>query len=145
MSSKMRSSRVRRGFTLIEALMAVLLMGIAMVSILMSSSSFTQANGMGVDLSTAEFLIEEVRERTASMTFDEVNTFAGGSPFSPPIDIEGAALANFSMFSQVVTFTTVSPSNFDTAQAGSDFARVTVTILQNGEQVTSASWIRANY
>lgn len=145
MSLKMRRLGVRRGFTLIEALMAVLLIGIAMVSILMSSSSFTRANGMGVDLSTAEFLIEEIRERTASMTFDEVNTFAGGSPFSPPIDIEGAALANFSTFSQVVTFTTVSPSNFEVSQAGSDFARVTVTILQNGEQVTFASWIRANY
>jgi len=129
------------GFTLIEAMIATLLIGIAIVSLMVSSQAFTSINSAGINLSTAEFLIEEVRERTAPIEFDNLAAFAG--TYSPPEDIEGNQLTTFAGFSQQVTVQNVSPSDFTTPDAGSDFARVTVAILLNSSQITSASWIRA--
>lgn len=129
------------GFTLIEAMIATLLVGIAVVSLMVSSQAFTSVNSAGINLSTAEFLIEEVRERTVPIEFDNLAAFAG--TYSPPEDIEGNQLTDFAGFSQQVTVQNVSPSDFTVPQAGSDFARVTVAILLNSSQITSASWIRA--
>jgi type II secretory pathway pseudopilin PulG len=129
------------GFTLIEAMIATLLVGIAVLSLMASSQAFTSVNSAGINLSTAEFLIEEVRERTVPIEFDNLAAFAG--TYSPPEDVEGNQLTDFAAFSQQVTVQNVSPSDFTTPDAGSDFARVTVDILFNSGQITSASWIRA--
>ncbi len=128
------------GFTLIEAMIATLLVGIAIVSLMVSSQAFTKVNSAGINLSTAEFLIEEVRERTAPFEFDDLAAFAG--TYSPPEDVQGNQLTTFAGFSQQVTVQNVSPSDFTVPQAGSDFARVTVTILRNSRTISSASWIR---
>ena len=128
------------GFTLIEAMIATVLIAIAILSLLVSNQAYTQVNAAGLDMSTAEFLIEEARERTVSLEFDNLAAFAG--TYSPPEDIEGTALAAFAAFSQQVTVQNVSPSDFTVPQAGSDFIRVTVTIQRNGESISSADWIR---
>ena len=130
-----------KGFTLIEAMIATLLIGIAIVSLVVSSQAFTRVNSAGINLSTAEFLIEEVRARTAPIEFDDLAAFAG--TYSPPEDVHGNQLTTFVGFSQQVTVQNVSPSDFTTPDADSDFARVTVAILLNSSQITSASWIRA--
>jgi hypothetical protein len=65
-----------------------------------------------------------------------------------PINAQRATLPALAAFRQQVTVQKVNPSDFDQTQAdnfASDFARVTVTILQNGRPVCSASWIRARY
>jgi len=64
--SNKNSTRAGAGFTLIEAMIATLLLAIAIIALMVSNQAFTQVNSAGIDLSTAEFLIEEVRERTAS-------------------------------------------------------------------------------
>lgn len=130
------------GFTLIEAMIATLLLAIAIIALMVSNQAFTQVNSAGIDLSTAEFLIEEVRERTASLEFDELHAFADAGPYSPPEDIEGNTLTAFTDFSQQVAVQNVSASDFTVPEAGSDFARVTVTILRNGSVISSADWIR---
>ncbi len=128
------------GFTLIEAMIATLLLAIAIIALMVSNQAFTQVNSAGIDLSTAEFLIEEVRECTASLEFNELPAFAG--TYSPPEDIEGNTLTAFTDFSQQVAVQNVSASDFTVPEAGSDFARVTVTILRNGSVISSADWIR---
>jgi type II secretory pathway pseudopilin PulG len=129
------------GFSLIEAMIATVLVAIAIVSLMVSNQAYTQINAAGLDMSTAEFLIEEARERSASLEFDNLAAFAG--TYSPPEDIEGIPLpAAFDAFSQQVTIQYVSPSDFTVPLAGSDFIRVTVTIQRNGEAISSADWIR---
>ena len=49
-----------RAFTLVEVMIAVVLIGIAIAALVASNAAFTQANSFGIDLSTAEFLIEEI-------------------------------------------------------------------------------------
>ncbi|MHC5082923.1 MAG: type IV pilus modification PilV family protein [Planctomycetota bacterium] len=145
------SQQIRQtaGFTLLEVMFATVLIGLVISALAASSGAFTVANGYGVDLSTAEFLIEEIREFSAPMTFDVIEDYESYYDISvnPPIDVSGAAMPEFSAFTQVVDIENVSNTNFDqvVADGTSDFLRVTVTITKNGTPISSASWIRAQY
>ena len=141
--NKRRSNRRRRGFTLVEVLVAVLLVGLAIASLVATSGAFTIKNGAAVDLSTAEFLIEEIRERTAMMGFDELAAMKEAS-YCPPIDVNGEQLEDFGVFGQQVRVVYVNELDLREAiTESSDFVRVTVTITKNGRPISSASWIRA--
>jgi type II secretory pathway pseudopilin PulG len=139
-SRKIYKRRLGGGFTLLEALFAAMLIGLVIASLAVSSSAFTQANAVGTDLSTAEFLIEEIRELTAPAAFSDLTGFAGNS--QPPIDAAGNAMNEFSAFTQNVT---VVPCGDEfSAAANEDIVRVTVTILKNGQTLNQANWIRAD-
>jgi len=156
----------KSGFSLVEVLIAILLVGLAIVSLVAANSAFTKANGAGADLSTAEFLVEQIRELTtmlpvidpqsAAATFgpeeaglagyDDLDDFDGAN-FSPPISTNRVVLSAFAGFSQRVTVENVSPTNFEQviADHGSSFVRVTVKVFLNSKEISSASWIRARY
>ncbi len=154
----------RPGFTLIEALMAVILLGLAIAALVGANTAFTQANGAGSELSTSEFLLEQIRELTttlptidpetetfgteeASFTlYDDVDDFDGKS-FCPPIAADRTVLNDFAAYRQTVQVENVSSSNFETvvADGASDFVRVTVNVFLGNRQVSSSRWIRARY
>ena len=163
----MKSKLRKKGFTLVESLFAAMLLGLVIAALAAASGAFTMANGYGLDLSTAEFLIEEVREYTAtlpvvdpededsifgpetdesSMTmYDDIDDF-NGSSISPPIDLSGAAMSNFSAYTQEITVENVLPNDFGGAAQtahSTDFVRVIVTVTKNGTPLNSTSWIRA--
>ena len=145
MKKRMKNKTRKRGFTLIEALFAAMLLGLVIAALAAASGAFTMANGYGVNLSTAEFLIEEVRERTANIDFDTLVTTYDGQTFSPPVDINGTAMSDFSGFSQQVEIDYVESGNFSNTVTGpTDFIRVTVTVNKGGVPISSTSWIRAN-
>ncbi len=135
-----------RGFTLVEILVAVVIIGIAIAAMVGANGAFTQVNGAAVDLSTAEFLIEEIRELTTMSAYDDLFGFDNAN-FCPPVDVSATALTDFGSFTQQVTVENVDPSSLETPVADhtSDFIRITVVIVQNNRPVSSASWIRANY
>lgn len=156
----------KRGFTLIEVLVAVMLMGLAIVSLLAANTAFTAANGAGTNLSTAEFLVEQIKELTMPLAvidpetgistfgaeeaalaeYDDLDDF-DGKVFSPPIDGRRQTLSNFSAFSQHITVQNVDPGNFEQVivDHGSNFVRVIVTVSLNSQQISQSSWIRARY
>ena len=86
--------KIPNGFTLIETLFAAMLIGLVIAAICVSSSAATMVNGAGIDISTAEFLTEEIRERTTGFDFDTLLTYSGIT-YSIPIDISGAAMPEF--------------------------------------------------
>jgi prepilin-type N-terminal cleavage/methylation domain-containing protein len=163
----MRNVKSKNGFTLIEVLFAVLLVGLAIASLMAANAAFTKANGASTDLSTAEFLIGQIRELTMLLPVidpeDELATFGpesgetladyddlddfNGATFSPPIDAERTALNDFSAYSQQITIQNVSASNFEqvVANHSSNFVRVTVQVYLNSRHISSASWLRARY
>lgn len=163
----MRNSKNKSGFTLIEVLLAVMLVGIAIASLVGANGAFTQANGAGTELSTAEFLLEQVKELSAMLpvvdpstgtttfgpeagevlaTYDDLDDFDDAN-FCPPIDAARSTLSNFGSFSQVITVENVNPSNFEEVELdhSTSFVRITVKVLQNSEEVCSSSWLRAKY
>ena len=136
-------NKKQKGFTLIEALFAAMLIGLVIAALAVSSGAATMVNGAGIDLSTAEFLIEEIREQTTTVDFDGVLTY-NGNTYNPPIDISGASMAEFSGFSQQITVEYVNPSNLNQVSGtATEFVRVTVTITKNNRPISTASWIRA--
>ncbi len=163
----MREKKYKSGFSLIEVLFAVLLIGLAIASLMAANGAFTKANGAGTDLSTAEFLIGQIRElsmllpvidpETELSTFgpESGETLAGyddlddfnGATFSPPINAERIPLTELSAFYQQITVENVNASNFEdvVANHSSSFVRVTVSVYLNSKKISSASWLRARY
>jgi prepilin-type N-terminal cleavage/methylation domain-containing protein len=136
----------KHGFSLIEVLIATLLVGLAIASLLVASGSFTKANAAATDLSTAEFLIEQVRERSISVNYDDLYGLEhfDNVTFSPPISADGESLNDFAAFSEQITVENVSASNFENLDPGSDFIRVTIKVFLNSKEISSASWLRAD-
>ena len=142
----MRDTRYKNGFTLIEVLFAIVLVGIAIASLVGANISFTKANSVGTNLSTAEFLIEQIRERTLSVEYDDLYALDGAN-YSPPVNVNGEVLNDFAAFSQQVTVENVSDTDFSLVvdDYTSSFVRITVRVLLNSREVSSAGWIRAQY
>ena len=164
----MRGTRYEGGFSLIEVLVAIVLVGLAIASLVAANISFTKANAAGTELSTAEFLLEQVKELTVLLPvvdsntgmstfgpeadetvladYDDLDDF-DGLAFSPPISADRATLNDFAAFTQQVTVENVSAGDFEqiVADHGSFFVRVTVKVLLNSEQIISADWVRATY
>ena len=146
MKNTAKKHKTRDGFTLIETLFASLLLGLVIAALAAASGSFTMANGYGVDLTTAEFLIEEVRERTANESFDTlVANYSSLQTFNPPIDVAGTNMDDFGQFSQQIVIEHVQSGNFDQIDSfgTSEFIRVTVTVTKGSQPISSTSWIRA--
>ena len=163
----MQTIKHNNGFTFIEVLIATLLVGLAIASLMVANRAFTTANDVGTDLSTAEFLVEQIKELTALLpvidpltgtttfgpesgenlaSYDDLDDFDGAS-YSPPINADRSVLNDYANFSQQVTVENVSDSNFEqvVTDHSSYFVRITVSVYQNSQLITSASWLRARY
>jgi prepilin-type N-terminal cleavage/methylation domain-containing protein len=163
----MENSRCENGFTLIEVLIAIILIGLAIVSLISANGAFTQANGAGLELSTSEFLIEQIRELTtvlpvidpntgiatfgpeASETladYDDLDDF-NGATLSPPISADRNALTDLSAYSQQITVENVNASDFEQVVSNhtSYFVRVSVKVFLNTREICSARWLRSRY
>ena len=163
----MRAKLYSGGFSLVEVLIAIILVGLAVAALLGANSALTNANGAGTDLTTAEFLIGEITELTALLPvvdpengtstfgpetgealadYDDLDDFSGAN-FSPPINTQRTAINSAVGFSQQITVENVSASNFEqvVSNHSSDFVRVTVRIFLNSRQISSESWLRARY
>jgi len=145
MKSNALKKKKTHGFTLIEAVFATMLLGLVIAALAAASGAFTMANGYGVDLSPAEFLIEEIREKTANVDVDTLLSTYDGQTYSPPIALSGAAMTDFSGFTQQINIEHVQSGNFDQVDGSgtSDFVRVTVAVTKNGKTIAETSWIRA--
>jgi prepilin-type N-terminal cleavage/methylation domain-containing protein len=138
--SKSKNRTSIRGFSLIEVLIATVLVGMAIAALVAANGSFSMANVAGADLSTAEFLVEQIRELTTMLpvadpdattwtvlgldagesfsnlaTLDDVDDLDGFNSTSvgAPINAQRTALTNLTAFSQQVSVRRVNPSNFD--------------------------------
>lgn len=163
----MTNKTKQKGFSIIEVLVSIMLVGLAIVSLVAANSAFTMANGAGTDLSTAEFLVEQIRELTTLLpvidpqsgtttfgpengesvaNYDDLDDFDGAA-FSPPINAARSSLSDFTAFSQQITVENVNQSNFDqvVSDHGSNFVRVTVKIFLNSNEISSTSWLRTRY
>ena len=165
--NKMQKARYNKGFTLIEVLFGIILVGISIACLVATNISSTRANHIAMNLSTAEFLTEQIRELTTLLpvidpesgyatfgpesgeilsSYDDIDDFDGLN-ISPPINADRVALNDFSAFTQQVTVENVNAVNFEQVVTDHDsyFVRVTVEILLNSEPLYSVNWIRTQY
>jgi prepilin-type N-terminal cleavage/methylation domain-containing protein len=153
MKSKVTScSRRQGGFTLIEVLIAVILVGMAIAGLTGANYAYSEANGAGTDISTADYVIEQIHEMTAAMTVDQIYAYGGTgtawrSAIHPPVNAAGASLGTaFSAWSQQLKVEKLQ-KDLTTPDTGTtpDFYRITVRALKNGKEVSSATWLRTRY
>ena len=135
----------KAGFTLVEVLIAIILLGLAIASLVGANIAFTRANGAGADLSTAEFLTEQMRELIALVDYAGLSAFDSVN-YSPPKDANGVDLNDLA-YSQEITVENVSDTNFEYVvdDGSSNFVRITVRVFLNSRQISSTNWIRARY
>ena len=90
---KLLAKKTDRAFTILECLFAIVLVGIAVAALVAGNGSFTRVNSAAVELSTAEYLIQQIKELTdllpgtdpdfsymtfvASNDYDDVDDFNG--------------------------------------------------------------------
>ena len=133
----------RRGFTLIEASLTMVIIGVGVVAMLQLLAAGTVANIDGSELTTGVNFARSVRELTLKRTFAEVRAMDGAS-YTPPIDSRGVAVAGFDGWTQTVDVQSVDRDRItlDIVDPNPQAVRVTVSITHNGQQVCNLIWYR---
>ena len=71
------------GFTLIEASIAIMVVGLGIVAMLHAMGAGTRINQEGRDITSAVFLAQEIREWTLQLPFSDPDPGAQGNPPGP--------------------------------------------------------------
>lgn len=129
------------GFTMLEAMLATLIIGIGFVAMLNLIANSTRANGDGTELITALDLARNIREKTVTQPFATLPALNGTS-YMPPTDNRGVTLTQMPNWQQVVTVEPVNPAEVtsNSADPRVEALRLTAVVRHNGEQVTSLTW-----
>ena len=122
--------RPRRGFTLPEASLAVLIVGVGFLAVMELFGACTMENQRSAQVTTAQLLCTNIQELTASLAFkdpyyaattwgaesaealnsyNDVDDFDGQS-FNPPVDSTRGAIPQLARYTQVVTVMPVDPN-----------------------------------
>jgi len=134
-----------RAFSLVEVFIAILLLGLSITFLIVANTSFTKGDSLMTDLSAAEFLIGQVRQRSASVKNTDLSSLEhfDNVVFSPPISANGGSLGDFAAFSEQITVGKANDANFVEPPAGADSGsvRVTVKVFLRSKEINSASWL----
>lgn len=137
-----------RGFTLIEALVAVVLIGMGAVAVIMAAGSGTQVNKASLDMTQASFLAQELHEWTVRLPIDDPNstndlTAMDDAIYGPPVDGSGNEISNMVGWSQEIVVTWRNPSDLDSvvADGGSYVVYVEVTIKRYDRKILTTGWL----
>ena len=167
------SKRVRQhgiaggGFTLIEALIASVLVGVGVSAMMVATKSGTQVNAGAREITHAINLAQEIREWTLKLPFSDPDTGdqdnspgpEGSDPqvfvddlddlmnvtFSPPRDGNGQPVSDLSGWSQQITLTWRDHDNISqiVADGASEMIYVDVTVSYEGRQILTTGWLVA--
>ena len=153
----------RRGFTLVEVAIAIVIVGTGSVALLGLTAACTTQNRAAADMTTAAMLAQHVQEMLAELpvsdptlgtttfgreagetvaTSDDVDDF-NGVTFEPPVDSSRAALTGLNLYSQIITVTPAAAKQL-TANSGTytGTVRVRVDIKKGSNVIHTLEWIR---
>ena len=137
----------RRGFTLVEVAIAIVIVGVGSVALMQLVATCTTQNRAAADTTAAAMLAQHVQEMLALLpltdpvlgpsdfgkeagetvaTSDDVDDFDGVT-FSPCVDSTRAALAGFDGYSQVVSVVPVNAKKPSGNTSGTEIAKTTYT------------------
>ena len=136
------SHRRVRGFTLIEAALAIVIIGTAVLASMELLAVGTRTNKHSFQLTTGVNLSETVRERMHGLTFGEIIA-EDGKIYTPPIDVRGTPIAELPEWSQVLNVTRVDPNRLtlETPTSTNPMARVAVEIQFKGRTVCNSEYL----
>ncbi len=157
--------RRHRGFTLVEASITTVIIGIGVVAMLQLLAAGTISNVAGTELTTAVNLANNIHEIANGLPFYDPTTGAStnwstkesgglanyddvldldGESFSPPVDVRRSSMSDYAGWKQDVQVQTVGQNLIGTVVPDTTTeptARITVTISRHGRPVYETSWI----
>jgi hypothetical protein len=155
----------RRGFTIAEGLIATILLGLGVVSLIVAAKSSTQVNAAGKEITEATYLAQEIREWTLKLPFSDPDLADKDNPpgqdgsdpqsfvddlddlmgvtYDPPRDGEGQLLHEMSGWSQTMTLTWRHPEDLQAVvfPGTSDIVFVEVDVSHEGKPVVKTGWL----
>ena|SRR5437773_11918733 len=136
-----RRSGAPRGFTLIEAMLTTIIVGVAFTAMLQLLAVGTVNNINASQLTTGVSLARNVRELTLNTAYANLPALNNAS-YSPPKDSRGVAVTTLNGWQQKITVKSVNPDNIqqdivDTTPAA---VRVSVLVNHNNQKVCDLSW-----
>ena len=155
----------RTGFSLLEVMIATVLVGIGVAALMIATQSSTQVNAAGRDITQATFLAQEIREWTLKLPFSDQDAADEDNPpgpdgldpqtfvddlddlmdvtYSPPRDASGQPISGMENWSQHIALEWKNPDSLTTTVAPgfSDVIRITVAVAQQGRDVLTTGWL----
>ena len=157
----------RRGFTLMEASLVTVVIGVGVVAMLQLLATGTMVNGYSNEQTTAVNLANNIHEIALGLSFYDPDTPPKATPswntpenasntafddildldgktFNPPLDVQRNSIANYSNWTQQVSVKTVGGDQLTSVRPNTvaePTALVTVTILHNNKPVYQMSWV----
>ena len=157
-----RPPRRGRGFTLMEAALVTVIIGVGVVAMMELLAAGTVVNRDGAESTTAMNLARNVREMSLGLAFadptdpthwglesgetlatcDDIDDLDGAT-FTPPIDARRMVLSDMQGWAQAITVQSVDPNrlSFVTVRGTTPANRVTVTVTHFGKPIYSMSWL----
>jgi Tfp pilus assembly protein PilV len=162
-------TRRQHGFTLLEAALTIIIVGTGFVSTMQLYAVCTQNNRDAASMTTSMFLANNIQETLADMPFsdpsgaafgleetgqaitayDDIDDFHGWVSWpNAPVDASRDAITSMAQYEQRVTVTLVDTNKPSLAAAGTDAAKVTVSVYYHrtppsaAQLVHQISWIR---
>jgi type II secretory pathway pseudopilin PulG len=128
-------------FTLIEAALTTIIVGVGAVSILQLLAAGTVSNVNASDLTTGSNIAKDIHEAMIQMSYAQVLA-VNGATYKPPIDSRSQAISNLSDWQQSIVVQPVNPDNLtqNVVNSDPDAVRVTVSVSHNSDSVCSESW-----
>ena len=137
-----RSYSGRGGFTLIEALIASVIVGLGVTAVLMASKSGTQVNAEARDVTRAIYLGQEIREWMVKKSYQDIADLSDVT-YKPPKDASGQEISGMTDWSQKITLSLRDSDEIteDDDDEESDMIYVEVEILYGSQSVLTTGWL----
>lgn len=143
----------RRAFTLIEAMLVTVIVGVGVMAMLELLAAGTLVNGESNELTTAVQLANNINELCVRTKYQDLRTrvaTSGGRVFDPPIDGRGNQMRGYQDWSQFVTVKYVEPHRLTvavpdgqpepTSQVRVEIRRYGKTVYTTSSIVAAATW-----
>ena len=141
--AKIRRQNSRRkagGFTLVEAVFAIMIIGFAVTALMLLFGTGTQVTAYGNRLSQAVFLAEEMRAMTDEVDFTNLLSYHG--QIYNGVDANGNPLPGVMDFQQQLEVQGVNPADMTITVGNVEMIRVTAAVTYQGTELTRMSWLR---
>jgi prepilin-type N-terminal cleavage/methylation domain-containing protein len=137
----------RRGFTLMEAAIVSVIIGVGIMGLMQLLAAGTMANAQSVELTTGIYLANNIDEMLQGKPYATLKATYDNKTYGPPIDGAGATVSGFSGWRQIVTVKYVDHNLITSLVPETQYeptCRVTVRVEHNGMAVYTARWIVAS-
>ncbi len=130
------------GFTLIEAMFAIMIIGLGVAALMTVFGAGTQVNAHGDNLSKAVYLAGELRAMTDDVAFENLSAYNGRT--YQGVDANGTAVAGLGEYQQTLVVTAVNPDDLTTYIGPDPQAyMLTAVVIKNSMEVSRLRWLRS--